>query len=61
METVIATFVIVLLAICGLAIGVIAGRPPIKGSCGGLACVKGIDCGVCKARPRNDRGTGDAP
>lgn len=49
METFILTFIILLLAIIGLAIGIMTGREPIKGSCGGLACVKGIDCGICKA------------
>ncbi|MFQ6549652.1 hypothetical protein AADZ90_016995 [Aestuariibius sp. 2305UL40-4] len=50
METILFALAIILLAIAGMAIGVIAGRPPIKGSCGGLACAKGISCGVCKAR-----------
>lgn len=50
MATFILTFSILVLAIGGLALGVIAGRAPIKGSCGGLACVKGIDCGICKRR-----------
>ncbi len=50
METFILTFIILGLAIVGLAVGVIAGRSPIKGSCGGLACHKGIACGVCKAK-----------
>lgn len=56
MATIILTFVISLLAIAGLAIGVIAGRSPIKGSCGGMACHKGISCGVCKARRGRDAG-----
>ena len=56
MATIILTFVISLLAIAGLAIGVIAGRSPIKGSCGGLACHKGTSCGVCKARRGRDAG-----
>lgn len=50
METIILTFIISLLAIAGLAAGVIMGRAPIKGSCGGLACHKKISCGVCKAK-----------
>ncbi|HDY85089.1 hypothetical protein LCGC14_0764870 [marine sediment metagenome] len=32
----IATFIIISIAIIGMAIGVILGRPSIKGSCGGL-------------------------
>lgn len=52
METILLAFVISLLAIAGLAVGVIAGRGPIRGSCGGLGCHKGISCGVCKAKRR---------
>ncbi len=36
MATFIATFVLFALAILGLALGVIAGREPLRGSCGGL-------------------------
>lgn len=50
METVLFTVIVILLAMGGMAIGIIAGRAPIKGSCGGLACVKGVDCGICKGR-----------
>lgn len=54
METVFLTFIITGLAIVGLAVGVIAGRGPIKGSCGGLTCHKGISCSVCKAIGRKE-------
>ncbi|MEM9300492.1 MAG: DUF539 domain-containing protein [Pseudomonadota bacterium] len=37
-------FAVVLLSFLGLAIGVLLGREPIKGSCGGL----GSSCGACK-------------
>ncbi|MEH6726647.1 MAG: (Na+)-NQR maturation NqrM [Hyphomicrobiales bacterium] len=47
MGTIIFAFSIVLLSMGGLALGVMAGRKPIKGSCGGLACLKGVDCSVC--------------
>lgn len=57
METFILAFAIILLAICGLAVGVMAGRAPIQGSCGGLACLKNVDCGVCKARRAMEDGT----
>ena len=34
--TLLMSFVIIALAVTGMAIGVMAGRSPIKGSCGGL-------------------------
>jgi len=39
------SFLIFLLAIIGIAIGTIAGRAPLKGSCGGNAVVK--NCPAC--------------
>lgn len=50
MGTFLLAFLLILLAIGGLAVGVAFGRSPIKGSCGGLNCIKGADCGVCKAK-----------
>lgn len=50
METLLFAFAILLVSMGGLALGVMAGRKPIKGSCGGLACVKNIDCGACRAK-----------
>lgn len=47
METFVLTLIIVLLALLGLATGVLFGRQPIKGSCGGLACIKKLECGAC--------------
>ncbi len=45
MASIVLTFLIVLVSMCGLAVGVLLGRAPIKGSCGGLACA---NCGGCK-------------
>ena len=36
MSVFIATFIIITIAVVGMAIGIILGRPAIKGSCGGL-------------------------
>ena len=47
MTTFLITLGLVLLAFAGLALGVIFGHAPIKGSCGGLACILGADCAAC--------------
>lgn len=51
------TLGVILLAIAGLSLGVMLGRPPIKGSCGGLACVPGVSCSACPKRTGSDGGT----
>lgn len=50
METIILSLGLILLSLVGLALGVIMGRAPIKGSCGGMACIKGADCAGCAKR-----------
>lgn len=47
METFLVTFVVMAIAVLGMAIGVIFGKSPIKGSCGGLKNIKGLECGIC--------------
>lgn len=47
---IVLTLTIFLLAFGGLALGVMVGRAPIKGSCGGLSCLEGVDCGACTRR-----------
>jgi hypothetical protein len=45
------TFLVFLLAVTGLALGVLAGREPLRGSCGGSACAR---CkGSCEKRERS--------
>lgn len=47
---IVLTLAIFLLAFGGLALGVMAGRAPIKGSCGGLNCLKNIECRACNKK-----------
>jgi hypothetical protein len=54
MSIFIATFIILSIAVIGMAIGVIMGRPAIKGSCGGLNQVglSGSCGGTCSAEKK---------
>jgi hypothetical protein len=52
MATLIGTFVLLLLVVAGMAIGVMFGRKPLKGSCGGLNNGSGeSSCTVCGGNP----------
>lgn len=46
MEIFLLTFIVMLAAIAGMAIGVMFKRAPIRGSCGGLNRIQGAGC-VC--------------
>jgi hypothetical protein len=52
METLVLSFVVLLLIVVGMAVGVLMGRKPIAGSCGGMTAL-GMDvaCDVCKGDP----------
>ena len=48
MTTLILSFVVVCLAVSGLAAGILMGRKPIQGSCGGLNnFTEGGGCELC--------------
>ena len=52
MTVFILTLVVVLILFAGMSIGVILGRKPIKGTCGGMAAL-GMDteCDICGGDP----------
>ena len=50
------SFVVFALALCGLSVGVLAGRAGIRGTCGGLNTPGG--CGACE---RSADGEGECP
>lgn len=52
MATLIASFILLILVIAGMAVGVIFGRQPIKGTCGGLNNAGAeTACSLCGGNP----------
>ena len=47
--TLLLSFLVIALAVAAMSIGIIAGRGPIRGSCGGL---NGGGCELCSDRCR---------
>lgn len=52
MATFILGFIIIVISIAGLAVGVLFGRPALRGSCGGLSCGTSPACTACTARKK---------
>lgn len=48
MTTFLFALSVVLLSVGGLGMGVLFGRAPLRGTCGGLPCLK--DCQACPGR-----------
>jgi len=52
MTTVILAFVLMVLLVAGMAIGVMLGRKPISGSCGGMKALgMNMECEICGGDP----------
>ena len=54
METFFVTLLVLLLVVAGMSIGVIFGRKPLKGSCGGVGKALGEEdyvCDICGGDP----------
>ena len=49
------TLGIMVLFTCAMAVGVLAGRKPLQGSCGGLGALMGEDCEFCDKKERCKR------
>ena len=48
MSTILVTFMVMLLVITAMAVGVLLGRKPIQGSCGGMSALgMETECDVC--------------
>ena len=59
--TFLLTLTVFVVIVVAMSVGVIFGRPPITGSCGGLGAV-GIDqeCVICGGNPRRCEAVSDA-
>ncbi len=54
METFLAVLVFMLAVVAMMSVGVMFGRKPIGGSCGGIAALFGqAGCAVCKKKKKN--------
>ena len=52
MSTMIFAFIFMLLLVAGMAVGVILGRKPISGTCGGMKALgMDMDCEICGGDP----------
>lgn len=65
MSTFLAAFAFMLVVVAGMAVGVIFGRKPLKGSCGGMAALgMETECDVCggdQSRCDKENEAGDKP
>lgn len=59
MTTLFFTLAFFLLTTAAMAIGVLAGRKPIQGSCGGMSAMLDSDCPVCGGNPAKCDATAD--
>lgn len=56
MQTFLIAFVVIAIAVLGMAVGVLFGRRGIQGSCGGLNTIQGLEsscsacCGSCEEK-----------
>ena len=52
MTTLILAFILMLLLVAGMAVGVLFGRKPISGSCGGMKALgMDVSCEICGGNP----------
>ena len=57
--TLVLAFVIMLVLVAAMAIGVMFGRKPISGSCGGMKALgMGVSCEICGGDPDRCESTG---
>jgi len=52
MASFLVTFLVMVVVIAIMSVGVIFGRKPVKGSCGGMTSIEGLnECEICGGQP----------
>lgn len=61
--TLLFTFLLMLASVAAMSIGVVLGRKPIAGSCGGMKALGlGVECEICGGDPAAcEAGSGSGP
>ncbi len=55
----ILTFIVIAVCILGMSLGVLYGKPPIKGTCGGGRDIPGLDAGDTCSGACGNKGHGE--
>jgi len=52
MTSFLVTFLVMVVVIAIMSVGVIFGRKPVQGSCGGMTSIEGMsECEICGGKP----------
>ena len=59
MEVFLASLLLIGIAVLAMSLGVILGRPPFRGTCGGIGQVTGTGCPHCESGCGGSGGAGE--
>ncbi len=59
MEVFLASLLLIGIAVLAMSLGVILGRPPLRGSCGGIGQLTGTGCPHCTSGCGGSGGAGE--
>ncbi len=59
MEVFLASLLLIGIAVLAMSLGVILGRPPMRGTCGGIGQVTGTGCSHCESGCGGSGGAGE--
>jgi len=59
MEVFLASLLLIGIAVLAMSLGVILGRPPLRGTCGGIGQITGTGCAQCRSGCSASAGAGE--